>query len=108
MGTVVVTNFTSLDGVIQSRRLGDDLPGEVSALTRELDGEIVVFGSGELVRELAAHDLVDEYRLLLFPLVLGSGKRMFADGLAPSRFTLVSAAPTTTGVVLLTHRRAVD
>jgi dihydrofolate reductase len=58
---------------------------------RKAEQDIVVMGSASVVRTLMAHDLVDEYRLLVFPLVLGSGTRLFPDGTAPVDLALVSA-----------------
>jgi dihydrofolate reductase len=89
-----------------SRLLGDDVPGAVRSL-REGDGkDIQVIGSGELVQTLIEHDLVDEYRLMVHPLVLGSGKRLFRDAAASTRLRLVESTPTTTGVLLLTYAPA--
>src|SRR5947207_2581513 len=59
---------------------GDGLEQEIGALKRQFDGDILVAGSGTLVRSLLAHDLVDELHLMVFPIALGSGKRLFADG----------------------------
>ncbi len=58
---------------------------------RKQEQDIVVTGSVSVVRELMAHDLVDEYRLLVFPLVLGAGARLFPDGTAPVNLALTSA-----------------
>jgi dihydrofolate reductase len=69
--------------------LGGDLVAEAEKRKQEQD--IVVMGSASVVHTLMAHDLVDEYRLLVFPLVLGSGTRLFPDGAAPADLTLVSA-----------------
>lgn len=68
-------------------------------------GDVVVFGSGSLIRGLAAHDLIDEYRLLLFPVVLGSGKRMFDDDSHHAQFDLTATTSSETGVVVLTYTR---
>ncbi|MEU3272855.1 dihydrofolate reductase family protein [Saccharomonospora sp. NPDC006951] len=89
-----------------SFRLEDDLPTAVACLKQRLDGELVTFGSGALVQALTEHDLVDEYRLLLFPVMLGSGKRMFGDAEHPSRFTLTDSTTTPSGVVILSYTNA--
>ena len=67
------------------------------------DSEILVFGSGELVRTLANLDLIDEYRLLTFPIILGSGKRMFRNGTKPATLRLVSSTVTSTGVLISSY-----
>lgn len=69
------------------------LQGDLAAVVAEWKGahDIVVMGSASVVRTLMAHDLVDEYRLMVFPLVLGQGTRLFPDGTAPVNLALVSA-----------------
>ena len=67
---------------------------------------ILVMGSGELAGSLIRHNLVDHYVLLIHPLVLGSGRRLFSDRGAFARLQLVYATPTTTGVVIATYRAA--
>jgi dihydrofolate reductase len=59
--------------------LNGDVVNEVSKLKQELNGEIVVYGSGQLVRTLIEHDLVDELRLMIYPVVLGAGQRLFGE-----------------------------
>src|SRR4051812_11614843 len=86
-----------------SRRVGG--PADVARLKGEVEGDLVVFGSGGLLGALAEHDLVDEYRLLLFPVILGAGKRMFGDGSPLTHLTLTESTTTSTGVVLLTYTR---
>jgi dihydrofolate reductase len=61
-------------------------------------------GSGALIQQLSSTGLIDEYMLSIHPLVLGTGHRLFADGFAPTRFDLVEATPTTTGVIIATYR----
>jgi dihydrofolate reductase len=63
-------------------------------------------GSGVLAESLMRRDLVDEYLLLIHPLVLGSGRRLFDDGTIPASHSLVACAPTTTGVLMATFRPA--
>jgi dihydrofolate reductase len=86
-------------------RLGPDLPAEVNRLRSEGEGEIVVFGSGQLLQALHQHDLVDEYRLLIFPLLLGGGKRMFGDTAALTRFELTNSMISDSGVTINNYRR---
>jgi len=83
-----------------------DVPKQVAELKRRHQREILIQGSGELLQTLLANDLVDEYRLLLFPVVLGSGKRLFGSGTVPSALTLVDTRATSTGVVASTYRPA--
>jgi dihydrofolate reductase len=84
---------------------GDAAEG-IAALKREDGPELQVHGSGDLIQTLMRHDLVDLYRLWVFPLVIGSGKRLFADGTAPSGLKLVDNQVSTTGVVIGTYEPA--
>jgi dihydrofolate reductase len=83
-----------------------DVPKQVAELKRRHEREILIQGSSELLQTLLANDLVDEYRLLIFPVVLGSGKRLFGSGAVPSALTLVDTRATSTGVVVNTYRPA--
>jgi dihydrofolate reductase len=85
----------------------DDVVGAVRRLKEQDGGTIVTDGSSVLVRALLEHDLVDELHLLLYPLVLGGGKRVMPEG-AHLSFDLVSAKPYPTGVVGLHYRRDRD
>jgi dihydrofolate reductase len=87
-----------------SRLLKGDVAEAVAAVKQELDGNIVVLGSGQLARTLMEHDLVDEYGLMIHPLVLGPGKRLFDEHRAMRPLTLVDSKTTTTGVILTTYR----
>jgi dihydrofolate reductase len=87
--------------------IGEDVPGEVAKLKEQEGGDILVNGSGQLVKTLMEHDLVDEYRLMVFPLVLGGGKRAFADGARMTKLRLAEATPVgPDGVVILIYRPA--
>lgn len=88
-----------------SEVIGADLPRAVTDLTARTDGDLVVFGAGTLVRGLVEHDLVDEFRLLIFPLVLGAGKRMFDEHGHLARFDLTDSIVAPSGVVILTYTR---
>jgi len=80
-----------------------DVAGRVAQLKEGSGKEIQVIGSGELVQTLIQHDLVDAYRLMLHPLVLGSGKRLFREGTSMTRLRLVDTKPTSTGVLIVTY-----
>src|SRR5258705_4018326 len=102
---------------IASRTLAEPLPWEnssllkgdvaqaVAELKRDVMGDLVVLGSGELVRSLTRAGLVDVYTLSIHPLTLGTGTKLFAEGVdAYGRLELVEAVPTTTGVIIATYR----
>lgn len=78
----------------------------VAALKDEDGPELQVHGSADLVQTLLAHGLVDEFRLWVFPVVIGSGKRLFADGAIPAGLRLVDSTVSTTGVVIGTYEPA--
>jgi dihydrofolate reductase len=86
--------------------LADDVPAAVAALKDKPGGTITVLGSGQLVRSLLDHGLVDELELTMSPLVLGSGKRLFGPATDVRRLELVSSVPTSTGSVMLRYRAA--
>jgi dihydrofolate reductase len=87
-----------------ARLIEGDIAEAITRLKREDGGEILMYGSPTLMRTLAAHDLVDEYKLWVHPLVLGGGKRLFADGFERSSLELVDVTSLSTGVVILTYR----
>jgi dihydrofolate reductase len=83
-----------------------DVAEGVAALKQQDGPELQVHGSGNLVQTLLRHDLVDQYRLWIFPLVLGSGKRLFSEGTIPSGLRLVDSRVSTTGVFIGTYEPA--
>ncbi len=83
----------------------DRVIAEVRKLKQQPGRDILVIGSGELLKTLMEHDLVDEYRLLLHPIVLGSGKRLFADE-SQVALNLVEARTFDTGMILLRYQPA--
>jgi dihydrofolate reductase len=87
-----------------STLLKGDVPGAVNRLKAQPGKDIVVLGSGKLVQTLMKHNLVDVYVLLIHPLVLGTGSRLFAAGSPFAALRLVDAKPTTTGVVIATYQ----
>ncbi|MGW2558698.1 dihydrofolate reductase family protein [Streptomyces sp. NPDC001514] len=86
--------------------LGGDVVKEVTALKERTDGELQMHGSGGLARSLMAHDLIDTLHLLIFPVVLGKGRRLFADGARPTAFRHTGARTTGAGVAIHTYELA--
>ena len=83
--------------------LKGDVVEEVSRLKRELDGEIVVLGSPQLARTLIDHDLVDELRLMIYPVVLGAGARLFGETSDKKPVRLVDTQTVGDGIAILTY-----
>jgi dihydrofolate reductase len=86
--------------------LEGDAVETVAELKAREDGSIVILGSGELVQALLPHGLIDAFLLTIHPLVLGSGRRLFAGDGALAKFKLVEATPTTTGVLIARYEAA--
>jgi dihydrofolate reductase len=86
--------------------LEGDVVEEVSKLKQAVDGDIVVHGSARLVQTLLEHDLVDELRLMVFPVVLGSGKRLFGDTSDKKALRLADSNMVGDGVAILTYEPA--
>lgn len=81
-----------------------DVREAVERLKRELDGDILVAGSARLVQTLVAHDLIDEYRLMVFPVILGAGKRLFGETEGPKKLRLAEARPAGETTILVYDR----
>ncbi len=86
--------------------LGPDLASEVGRLRGEPGGDLLVIGSGGLVQTLARDGLVDAYQLMVHPLLLGTGKRLFRDGLGKQALRLEGSRTTPTGIVILEYEPA--
>jgi dihydrofolate reductase len=80
-----------------------DVPAAVVELKQSLTGDLVIMGSGQLIRSLLPDDLIDEYMLFIHPLVLGSGQRLFEHENHPVKLRLVESTATTTGVIIATY-----
>jgi dihydrofolate reductase len=83
-----------------------DVPAYVTNLKQQSGPEIQVHGSGQLIQTLLQDDLVDEFHLLVFPIVLGSGKRLFAGGTVPAAFKSRDVKTTGTSVIIATYARS--
>jgi dihydrofolate reductase len=91
-----------------STLLEGDVAAAVATLKQEDGPEIQVHGSGDLIQTLLEHDLVDEFRIMVFPVVLGTGKRLFAEGALPAGLTLAESATSSSGVFMATYKREGD
>lgn len=89
-----------------SRALGPDIASAIAALKRQDGPDLVTQGSSDLVHQLLATDAVDELRLLVFPIVLGRGKRLFDERGLPSAFRLETSTTSPTGVLTVRYLRA--
>lgn len=104
----VATHHGETLGWQNSQWLGRDIVARLHELKNGQGPALLVQGSSELVQLLLAHDLVDELRLLTYPLVLGGGKRLFGDDAAPAAFRLARSIVSPTGVILAHYRRDGD
>lgn len=86
-----------------SHVIRSDVVGEVSRLRAEPGGDLLVYGSATLVQALVTHRLVDEYRIMVYPVILGSGKRLFGDQGVPTGLALDEVSAAGDGVVMLTY-----
>jgi dihydrofolate reductase len=86
--------------------IGGDVAGEVRKLKSGNGPELQVHGSGNLIQTLLKNDLVDELWLKTFPVVLGAGKKLFADGAVPAAFSVEKTSVSPSGVVIATYRRS--
>jgi dihydrofolate reductase len=99
-----VVSTTLSDMTWNATLLQGDLADELPRLKQEVGQDILVFGSAQLVHTLHARDLIDEYRLMVFPVVLGGGKRLFPEGGEKQALRLVESKPFASGVVVLTYQ----
>jgi dihydrofolate reductase len=86
--------------------LKDDVVSKVKKLKEQDGPDLQVYGSGNFVQTLLKYDLVDELWLKNFPITLGSGKRLFADGTSPAAFKLIGSKVSPLGVIIANYRRA--
>jgi dihydrofolate reductase len=89
-----------------STLLGGDAADAVADLKKQPGKDLVILGSGDLIQSLRRRNLIDEYVLLIHPLVLGSGRRLFPEDASPANLRLVDCVSTTTGVMIATYQPA--
>jgi dihydrofolate reductase len=86
--------------------LNGDVAGQVLEIKRQPGPDLHVWGSGDLLQTLMKHDLVDVFWLMIYPVTLGSGKRLFADGAIPAAFTVTDSQVSSKGVIVVNYERA--
>jgi dihydrofolate reductase len=91
-----------------SKLIEGEAPEGVRALKQEAGPELQVHGSANLIQTLLEHGLIDEFRLWIFPLVLGKGKRLFDGGTVPAGLKVVSSETSSTGVIMATYRSGAE
>jgi dihydrofolate reductase len=106
MPKYVVSSTLSEPEWNNSTVLKGDVAAEVEKLKQQYDGDIVVHGSAQLVQYLIEHDLVDELRVMVYPVVLGSGKRLFGETSDKKPLRLADSKVVGEGVIILTYARA--
>ncbi len=89
-----------------TQSLGPDIVATLRRLKQEDGPDLLIQGSGNLIQTLLAKGLIDEIRLMIFPLLLGKGKRLFGDGAMPAAFKLTRSNASTTGVIMATYERS--
>jgi dihydrofolate reductase len=103
---VVSSTLTAPEWTNSTVLRGDDLVEAVSKLKQDADGDVVVHGSAQLVQTLMEHDLVDELRLMVYPVILGTGKRLFGASGEKKTLRLVDSKVVGDGVMILTYAAA--
>jgi dihydrofolate reductase len=106
MPKYVVSSTLSEPEWSNSTVITGDIPAEVARVRDEVDGDLVIHGSASLVQTLLENDLVDEMRLMVFPVVLGDGKRLFGETSDKKALELVDSKVVGDGVSILVYRRA--
>lgn len=86
--------------------LSGDLPGKIVEMKQGQGPDLHVWGSGNLLQTLIRHDLVDAFWLMIYPITLGGGKRLFADGATPAAFKVTESEVTSKGVIVVNYERA--
>ena len=88
-----------------TKSLGPDIVATLRRLKQEDGPDLLIQGSSELIQTLLANGLIDEIRLMIFPLLLGKGKRLFGDAAMPAAFKLIKSQASSTGVIMATYER---
>src|SRR5918992_1609902 len=102
----VISKTLSVVDWSNSTLIKGDVVSEIKKLKEQNGPELQVHGSGNLIQTLLKYDLIDEFRLKIYPVALGKGKRLFAEGTIPASFKLLDSKISTNGVIIATYERA--
>jgi len=102
----VASNTLTVSDWQNSVFLSGDIVTKLQKLKQEDGPDLQVWGSGNLLQTLLKHDLVDEFKLKIFPVILGKGKRLFENGVAPAAFTLTESKISPSGVIFINYTRS--
>ncbi len=102
----VASNTITVHGWKPSVFLNGDIAEKVAAIKQQQGPDLHVWGSAHLIQTLIKHDLVDAFWLMIYPITLGSGKRLFADGTIPLAFKVTESKVTSKGVIIVNYERA--
>ncbi|MFD2261543.1 dihydrofolate reductase family protein [Lacibacterium aquatile] len=102
----VATHTPSTLGWQNSKALGNDVVGALRELKKQDGPMLLIQGSSDLIQTLLAADLIDEFRLMIFPVLLGKGKRLFGTGAMPGTFRLISSTTSPNGILIAYYERA--
>ena len=110
-GVITATKYVASNTMTSSEWqpsvfLNGDIAEKVAKLKQEQRPDLHVWGSGDLLQTLMKHDLVDVFWLMIYPLTLGAGKRLFADGTIPARFKVTESIVGSNGVIVVSYERA--
>jgi dihydrofolate reductase len=99
-------SITAEFGAVRSVFLGGDIAQKIAKIKQQGGPDLHVYGSANLVQTLLKHDLVDALWLKIFPITLGAGKKLFADGTIPAAFKVTESTVTSKGVIIINYERA--
>ena len=99
-------DFSRMAAVGVFKRLNGDIAEKITKIKQQEGPDLHVYGSANLIQTLLKHNLVDAFWLKIFPITLGSGKRLFADGTTPAVFKVTESTVTSKGVIIVNYERA--
>jgi dihydrofolate reductase len=102
----IASNFVTAGEWQKAVFLSGDIAEKIAQIKQQQGPDLHVWGSGQLIQTLLKHDLVDAFWLMIYPITLGVGKRLFADGTIPAAFKVTESTVTSKGVIVVNYERA--